>query len=104
MSKYHRPKHDKTIRFEDEPNVSHQTLGPLFKDNVPEAIIEMLKEHCLNPLFQRYDWSKWESARPKAFEPRSPRLRSPGLPKWNHTSVTSGRLSVSLMPSNSQPL
>ncbi|KAM2426092.1 hypothetical protein ACFXTH_000346 [Malus domestica] len=41
----------KTIRFEDEPNTSPQTLGPLFKDNVPEAIIEMFKEHCLKSLF-----------------------------------------------------
>ncbi|KAM2889767.1 hypothetical protein FF1_013350 [Malus domestica] len=55
----------KTIQFEDEPNVSHQTISPLFKDNVPEAIVQMLKEHCLKPLFQGYDWMKWESARPQ---------------------------------------
>lgn len=31
---------------------------PLFKDDVPEVITEMLKNHCLSPLFQEYDWSK----------------------------------------------
>ncbi|KAM1798878.1 hypothetical protein ACFX12_032903 [Malus domestica] len=59
----------KTIRFEDDPNASHQTLRPLFKDDIPEAITEMLKDQCLKPLFQGYNWPKWEFVRPQGVWP-----------------------------------
>lgn len=32
----------KSLRSEDEAVLSHQALGPLFKDNIPEPITEML--------------------------------------------------------------
>lgn len=59
----------RSVRFKDEPNASHQTLGPLFKSTVPEAINHLLQDHCLRPLFQGYDWPRWEPARPQGVWP-----------------------------------
>ncbi|KAM1208433.1 hypothetical protein ACFX13_014458 [Malus domestica] len=55
----------KTIRFESDMSTPHQILGPLFKAAVPPTIIELLKEHCLSPLLQGFEWSKWDLARPQ---------------------------------------
>lgn len=41
----------KTLQFEEDVVASHQIMGSLFKDDVPEVIIEMLKSHCLSLLF-----------------------------------------------------
>ncbi|KAM2580933.1 hypothetical protein TB1_003261 [Malus domestica] len=43
----------------------HQILGHLFKTAMPSTITALLQEHCLSPLLQRFDWSKWEVARPQ---------------------------------------
>ncbi|KAM1134910.1 hypothetical protein ACFX19_044681 [Malus domestica] len=54
----------KTFQSEGESSAVHKTSGPLFKDDVPETITTMLKAHCIAPYLQRYDWSKWELAKP----------------------------------------
>lgn len=51
------------LRFERDIIAIHQILGLLYKDEVLEIITEMLKTHCLSPLVQGHDWSKWESAK-----------------------------------------
>ncbi|KAB2611497.1 histone deacetylase 5-like [Pyrus ussuriensis x Pyrus communis] len=51
-----------SLRFKGDSIATHQILGPLFKDDVPKTITEMLKAHCLKPLFHGYDWlslSRW---------------------------------------------
>ncbi|KAM2564781.1 hypothetical protein TB2_013039 [Malus domestica] len=40
------------LRFERDMVATHQILGPLFKDEVLEIIIKMLKAHCLSSLTQ----------------------------------------------------
>ncbi|KAM1738535.1 hypothetical protein ACFX11_014345 [Malus domestica] len=55
----------KTIRFESDMSTPHQILGPLFKAAVPPTIIGLLNEHCLSPLLQGFEWSKWDLARPQ---------------------------------------
>ncbi|KAM2799224.1 hypothetical protein COP2_004358 [Malus domestica] len=47
----------------------HQILGPLFKAAIPPTIIGLLKEHCLLPLLQGFEWSKWDLARPQSSWP-----------------------------------
>ncbi|KAM2227690.1 hypothetical protein ACFXTI_014469 [Malus domestica] len=59
----------KTLRFEGDSSASHQIIGPLFKDNVPASITNLLKDHCLEPLIQGYDWSKWELTKPQGAWP-----------------------------------
>ncbi|KAB2595576.1 histone deacetylase 5-like [Pyrus ussuriensis x Pyrus communis] len=48
----------KSFQSEGDSSALHQTLGPLFKDNIPKSITNMLKAHCLKSIFQGYDWSK----------------------------------------------
>ncbi|KAM2227917.1 hypothetical protein ACFXTI_014676 [Malus domestica] len=59
----------KTIRFESDMNTPHQILGPLFKVAVPSTITGLLQEHCLSPLLQGFEWSKWDVARPQGSWP-----------------------------------
>ncbi|KAM2205655.1 hypothetical protein ACFX1S_025121 [Malus domestica] len=59
----------KTIWFKSDMSASHQILGPLFKEAVPSAITGLLKEHCLSPLLQGFEWSRWDAARPQGFWP-----------------------------------
>ena len=59
----------KTLRFENDMATSHQILGPLFRDAVPSCITNLLKEQCLTPLLQGFDWSKWCLARPQGAWP-----------------------------------
>ncbi|KAM1440275.1 hypothetical protein ACFX13_013818 [Malus domestica] len=59
----------KTIRFKSDMSTPYQILGPLFKKAVPPTIIGLLKEHCLSPLLQRFEWSKWDLARPQSSWP-----------------------------------
>ncbi|KAM2394140.1 hypothetical protein FF1_036974 [Malus domestica] len=59
----------KTIRFESDMSASHQILGPLFKAAVPPAITGLLEEHCLSPLLQGFEWSRWDAARPQGSWP-----------------------------------
>ncbi|KAM1322301.1 hypothetical protein ACFX2F_015287 [Malus domestica] len=56
----------KTIRDMSTP---YQILGPLFKAAVPPTIIGLLKEYCLSPLLQGFEWSKWDLARPQSLWP-----------------------------------
>lgn len=44
----------KPLQFEEDVVATHQIMGPLFKDDLPEVITEI----CLSPLFQGHDWSK----------------------------------------------
>ncbi|CAN6691619.1 unnamed protein product [Malus baccata var. baccata] len=46
-----------------------QILGPLFKDAVPPAITKLFNDHCLTPLLQGFEWSKWDSAKPQGSWP-----------------------------------
>ncbi|KAM1331124.1 hypothetical protein ACFX14_043762 [Malus domestica] len=55
----------KTIWFESDMSASHQILGPLFKAAVPSTITGLLQEHCLSPLLQGFEWSRWDAARPQ---------------------------------------
>ena len=55
----------KTLRFEEDMTTTHQILGPLFRDTVPSSVTNLLKEQCLTPLLQGFDWSKWTLARPQ---------------------------------------
>ncbi|KAM1891444.1 hypothetical protein ACFX14_034728 [Malus domestica] len=59
----------KTIRFESDMRTPHQILGALFKATVPPTIIGFLKEHCLSPLLQGFEWSKWDLVRPQGSWP-----------------------------------
>ncbi|KAM1415538.1 hypothetical protein ACFX2I_007178 [Malus domestica] len=59
----------KTIRFESDVSTPHQILGPLFKAAVSSTITGLLQEHCLSPLLQGFDWSKWDVARPQGSWP-----------------------------------
>ena len=59
----------KTLLFENDLATTHQILGPLFKDTVPSCITNLLKEQCLTPLLQGFDWSKWCLARPQGAWP-----------------------------------
>ncbi|KAM1219951.1 hypothetical protein ACFX2G_047958 [Malus domestica] len=59
----------KTIRFENDMSTSHQILGPFFKAAVPSTITGLLQEHCLSPLFQGFEWSRWDAARPQGYWP-----------------------------------
>ncbi|XP_048435311.1 uncharacterized protein LOC125475023 [Pyrus x bretschneideri] len=59
----------KTLRFEEDMATTHQILGPLFRDAVPSPITDLLKEQCLTPLLQGFDWSKWTLARPQGAWP-----------------------------------
>ncbi|KAM1588623.1 hypothetical protein ACFX10_027614 [Malus domestica] len=59
----------KTIRFESDMSTPYQILGPLFKAAVPPTIIGLLKKHCLSPLLQGFEWSKWDLARPQSSWP-----------------------------------
>ncbi|KAM1743307.1 hypothetical protein ACFX12_013208 [Malus domestica] len=59
----------KTIRFENDMSTPHQILGPLFKAAVPSTITALLQEHCLSPLLQGFNWSKWDVARPQGSWP-----------------------------------
>ncbi|KAM1083532.1 hypothetical protein ACFX19_022320 [Malus domestica] len=54
----------KTLRFESDLSTTHQILGPLFKDAVPLSITNLFKYHCLTPLLQGFDWSKWCLTKP----------------------------------------
>ncbi|KAM1734110.1 hypothetical protein ACFX11_019644 [Malus domestica] len=53
----------KTLRFKSDMSTTHQILGPLFKDAVPPAITKLFKDHCLAPLLQGFEWSKWDSTK-----------------------------------------
>ncbi|KAM1569514.1 hypothetical protein ACFX10_034627 [Malus domestica] len=53
----------KTLHFESDMSTTHQILGPLFKDTVPPAITKLFKDHCLTPLLQGFELSKWDSAK-----------------------------------------
>ncbi|KAM1884931.1 hypothetical protein ACFX14_037668 [Malus domestica] len=55
----------KNMRFKGDSSASHQFLGPLFTDNVPASITNLIKDNCLKPLFQGYDWLKWELTKPQ---------------------------------------
>ncbi|KAM1520286.1 hypothetical protein ACFX1R_024577 [Malus domestica] len=55
----------KTLRFESDLSATHQILGLLFKDAVPSSIINLFKDHCLTPLLQGFDWSKWCLTKPQ---------------------------------------
>ncbi|KAM2698518.1 hypothetical protein EV1_037513 [Malus domestica] len=68
----------KTLRFEGNLDATHQILGPIFKDAVLKAIIEKLKAHCLKPLLQGYEWSKWDSVRLQGAWPSTTRPQHPG--------------------------
>ena len=59
----------KTLRFQEDMATTHQILGPLFKDAVPSSVTNLLKEQCLTPLLQGFDWSKWCLARPQGAWP-----------------------------------
>ncbi|KAM1043534.1 hypothetical protein TB1_034148 [Malus domestica] len=59
----------KTLHLESDMNTTHQILGPLFKDAVPPAITKLFKDHCLTPILQGFEWSKWDSAKPQSFWP-----------------------------------
>ncbi|KAM1001266.1 hypothetical protein ACFX10_007810 [Malus domestica] len=59
----------KTIRFESDMSTSHQILGHLFKAAVPSAITGLLQEHCLSPLLQGFEWSRWDAAKPQGSWP-----------------------------------
>ncbi|KAM2237540.1 hypothetical protein ACFX1S_012875 [Malus domestica] len=59
----------KTIQFESDMSTSHQILGPLFKAAVPSAITGLLQEHCLSPLLQGFEWSRWDAAKPQGSWP-----------------------------------
>lgn len=54
----------KPLRFENDVVPTHQILSPLFKDDVPDVITEMLKTHCLSHFLQGHNWSKCESTKP----------------------------------------
>ena len=62
----------KPLWFEGDVVATHQILGPLFKDKVPEVNIKMLKTYCLTSLFQGHYWSKWESPKPQEAWPSTP--------------------------------
>ncbi|KAM1166298.1 hypothetical protein PS1_025931 [Malus domestica] len=59
----------KTIRFESDMSTVHQILGPLFKATIPSTITGLLQEHCLTPLFQGFEWSRWDAAKPQGSWP-----------------------------------
>ncbi|KAM1575628.1 hypothetical protein ACFX10_032035 [Malus domestica] len=59
----------KTICFESDMSTPYQILGPLFKAAVPPTIIGLLKEHCLSPLLQGFEWAKWDLAKPQGSWP-----------------------------------
>ncbi|KAM2775600.1 hypothetical protein COP1_020333 [Malus domestica] len=59
----------KTIRFETDMSTQHQILGPLFKAAIPPTITDLLQEHCLTPLLQRFEWSRWDAAKPQGSWP-----------------------------------
>ncbi|KAM1454701.1 hypothetical protein ACFX1X_004219 [Malus domestica] len=59
----------KTIRFKNDMSTQYQILGPLFKATIPPAIIGLLKEHCLSPLLQGFEWSRWDAAKPQGSWP-----------------------------------
>ncbi|KAM2270785.1 hypothetical protein ACFXTI_038192 [Malus domestica] len=59
----------KTIRFENDMNTQYQILGPLFKATIPPTIIGLLQEHCLKPLLQGFEWSRWDAAKPQGSWP-----------------------------------
>ncbi|KAM1242101.1 hypothetical protein ACFX2J_033668 [Malus domestica] len=54
-----------TLRFESDLNITHQILGPLFKDAVPSSITNLFKEHCLAHFLQGFDWLKWCLTKPQ---------------------------------------
>ncbi|KAM0970873.1 hypothetical protein ACFX15_018292 [Malus domestica] len=59
----------KTIRFENDMSTQYQILGPLFKATIPPTIIGLLQEHCLTPLLQGFEWSRWDAAKPQGSWP-----------------------------------
>ncbi|KAM1455303.1 hypothetical protein ACFX1X_004758 [Malus domestica] len=59
----------KNIRFENDMSTVHQILGPLFKATIPPTITGLLQEHCLTPLLQGFEWSRWEAAKPQGSWP-----------------------------------
>ncbi|KAM1074412.1 hypothetical protein ACFX2B_019169 [Malus domestica] len=59
----------KTIRFENNMSTQYQILGPLFKATIPPTIIGLLQEHCLTPLLQGFEWSRWDAAKPQGSWP-----------------------------------
>ncbi|KAM0974297.1 hypothetical protein ACFX2C_017498 [Malus domestica] len=59
----------KTIRFENDMSTQYQILGPLFKATIPPTITGLLQEHCLTPLLQGFEWSRWDAAKPQGSWP-----------------------------------
>ena len=59
----------KNLRFESDSSASHQILVPLFKKPVPTPITNLLRDHCLTPLRQGFEWSKWDMSKPQGAWP-----------------------------------
>ena len=66
---HHRSLRHQGIRFENDSSASHQILGPLFKKPVPTTITNLLKDQCLTPMRQGFEWSKWEMSKPQGAWP-----------------------------------
>ena len=59
----------KALRFESDSSATHQILGPLFKKPVSSPITDLMKENCLVPLRQGFEWSKWDVSKPQGAWP-----------------------------------
>ena len=59
----------KAMRFESDSSASHQILGHLFRKQVPTPFTNLLKDYCLTPLRQGFEWSKWEMSKPQGAWP-----------------------------------
>ena len=55
----------KALRFESDSSIAHQILGPMFKKHVPSSITDLMRENCLTPLRQGFEWPKWDASKPQ---------------------------------------